>query len=350
MADCIWSDTDNFCEILRKAAVPLDEKWPLAILQMRGVKGYGLLSDAQKARVQELMVLTLQRGDFSNERFQELQKAVHAIILGPLEEKLAKAAVEARELSKEVERVLRRQTQEVITLTADMDAGIASGQDPAIILTGLRSALKSVVEKMEEDTRNLKTLSQIDSLTGIANRRYFDDFLEESAAKRKASGMPVSLIIFDIDHFKNFNDTYGHLVGDHILRTLAAKVGKLLQPYRDRTPLPALLARYGGEEFAVILRGEAVTQDLALAERIRSVIENTTLVLRDADKKIIKDDLRVTVSVGMARVMPSWSESIPTKLIGNADKALYHAKHNGRNCAVQYDPQASPPFTILGQD
>ena len=347
VADCIWSENGNFCEILHNASVPLDDKWPLTVLQLRGVKNNSLLTDDQKSSMQELLLTLLQQGDFSSKKYAEIKKAEYDIITRSLEQKLAEAGKEARELTKEMTLVLGSHAKQVNTVTQEVDASIASGQEPASILTDLRASLKVMAEKLEEDTRMLKNLSNRDSLTGLANRRNFDDFLDESVEQWRQDKTAVSMLIFDIDHFKNFNDTYGHLVGDHILRALASKVQKILKPLLNEDSPQALLARYGGEEFAVILRGDATAQDLDLTERIRNAIENTLLVLRDADNRIIKDDLRVTVSVGVARVLPGWKDGIHTKLIEGADKALYHAKHSGRNCSAFYTPEATPPFRLL---
>jgi len=339
VADCIWSGSDNFCTILHRASVPLDEKWPLLILYLRGIKNQLVLTDSQKAKMQDLLLHILQSGDFGDDNYQKMMESMFGIVTMPHDEKLATVTREVVELNKEMERILGRHTRDVMTVTQNMDNSIAKGQDPALILTGMRTALKDVIAKMEEDTRTLKTLSHKDSLTGIANRRFFDDFLDESVNEWQQRQTPVSLIIFDIDHFKNFNDTYGHLVGDNILRTLGSKVQKLVASLPVNEGSGVLFARYGGEEFAVILRGDATEQDAALGERIRDTIQNTNLVLRDAANNVVKNDLRVTVSVGVTRLWPGWKGVMQTNLIDGADKALYHAKQNGRNRSAQYVPE-----------
>ena len=162
-----------------------------------------------------------------------------------------------------------------------------------------------------------------DALTGIANRRAFDKALRGEWRRCRRSGEAISVLIVDIDHFKHFNDTFGHLVGDAALVTVARAMAALLGREGD------LLARFGGEEFAVVLPGAdadgARTVGLDLIEAVRGI------TLRQAD------DASLTVSVGTA----SWGPGDPLdkadELLGRADEALYAAKAGGRDRAVAYE-------------
>ncbi len=342
---CLWSDNDRFCAVLQKASVPLDGKWPLLILYLRGLKEDRFLSEVQKSKMQEILLRTLQDKLFTDERYTDVQKEMHAIVNAPFELKLREIAREAAALTEEVNKILGTRKQEVISVAESMEQGIANGEDPREILAALREALRDVAVKMEQDTNTLTDLSRKDSLTGLANRRSFDEFIEDTAQLWEKEKIPAALILFDIDHFKNFNDTYGHLVGDQVLRALASKVRRIIEPLSaDGTA--ALLCRYGGEEFTVILRGPIAAQSLRISEAIRKAVEGSTLLLRDANGEVLESGLRVTVSVGVAAMWSGWKGAFLVNLIDCADKALYHAKRSGRNCTVQYTPEEEQMYTL----
>ncbi|MDR3418094.1 MAG: GGDEF domain-containing protein [Nevskia sp.] len=173
--------------------------------------------------------------------------------------------------------------------------------------------------------RELQALSNQDALTGIPNRRYFEDCLAQVWAAAKVKGRPVSLLMMDIDHFKSYNDHYGHLGGDDCLRRVAWGIKSTLRRTSD------VAARYGGEEFAVVLPDTAAPDALAVAERIQQSID--ALRLTHEKSPFFK---RVTVSIGVASLQPAGTET-PNRLIKVADDALYRAKSEGRHriCMAQ---------------
>lgn len=157
--------------------------------------------------------------------------------------------------------------------------------------------------------------ARTDSLTGLANRRAFDDELRRRLAEWTRKSTPCTLLLLDIDHFKRFNDTHGHQVGDEVLRHVA----KVLTAQCRDMDLPC---RYGGEEFGVILPATEPSKACIVAERIRKAIEASATVCEG--KK-----LNVTCSLGVAGTM---GEDDPARLIRRADDALYASKNAGRNC------------------
>ena len=338
VADCIWSDQTSFCDILENASVPLDSKWPLIILYLRGIKDTSFLSEVQKADMQELLLSILQRKDFSQAGFDDAQQRMYTIITSTYTEKIKEIARETSELAKDMHVMFGRHREDVSDIAHSVDSDLAKGGDPALLLAGLRDALKDVVAKMEQDADTLVSLSQKDSLTGMANRRCFDSCLEEAVKAWLENGQRLSLIMFDIDHFKKFNDTYGHLVGDQVLCTLANQVEKIIAPLDDGTG-NILAARYGGEEFSIILRGDVASRAVSLGEVLRKTIQKTGLLLRDTQNQVIQSKLRVTVSVGVASMWIGWKGAYQSNIVDSADKALYHAKRLGRNCTVQYLPE-----------
>jgi diguanylate cyclase len=162
--------------------------------------------------------------------------------------------------------------------------------------------------------------SRSDSLTSLGNRKYFDQSFGAAVAHARASGDPLCLLMCDIDHFKYFNDTYGHTIGDDILRLTATVIRKLV---KDRD----IAARYGGEEFAVIMPNARLPDAIALAEQIRNSVMGREISIRSTGKTLG----RVTISIGAAQMRDTEE---PLDLIERADAYLYKAKRAGRNKVV----------------
>jgi len=186
---------------------------------------------------------------------------------------------------------------------------------PQIIKARVKNHL---TQKRQRD--ELENLSAIDALTGIANRRRLDEYLENEWRRAARNKYSVSLMMIDIDHFKNFNDTYGHQAGDDCLRDVAKTIAASPQRPSD------LVARYGGEEFCVVLPDTPEDSARDLAERVRANVEN--LAIKHSGSP---DFSVVTVSVGVATAAPSDKETNFDGLIKTADEQLYHAKESGRN-------------------
>ena len=177
-------------------------------------------------------------------------------------------------------------------------------------------------KQLEEANRQLKRLTLIDGLTGIANRRHFDEFLEKEWHRNMRDNKPVSLIMGDVDFFKNYNDRYGHQAGDDCLKQIAAILNNIAKRPGD------LAARYGGEEFAVILSGTDLKQAGALAENTNKKLKETRIPHSDSQAADY-----VTLSLGVASIIPRHGTK-PYDLIKAADKGLYKAKNSGRNQVI----------------
>jgi diguanylate cyclase len=228
------------------------------------------------------------------------------------------------------------------TLSAAGDA-LDGEQSPAVIaqmigkLVGATEAmevrakaLESELERSSEQVTELKIQldtvrkeSRLDPLTGIANRKTFDCEVAAAVADAAGSGDPVALLMCDIDHFKRFNDTWGHQTGDQVLRLVANCLSENVKG-RDTA------ARYGGEEFVVILRQTGLPGAVRLADQIRSSVEGKKLV-----KKSTGDILgTITISLGVAAFAPGDNAEL---LVQRADRCLYRAKNSGRNKVVAED-------------
>jgi diguanylate cyclase (GGDEF)-like protein len=174
-----------------------------------------------------------------------------------------------------------------------------------------------MIGRIQESEAALSDLARRDGLTRLLNRRAFDEALVEAIARSARLGERVALLVFDVDHFKRVNDTYGHAAGDEVLRAVAATVAADVRVF-DRA------FRVGGEEFAVLLLGGDLPAMRTAAERLRQSIAARPVKTKDGD-------ISVTVSVGLAMVT---AVSDPTSLCGAADAALYRAKTEGRNRVV----------------
>lgn len=179
--------------------------------------------------------------------------------------------------------------------------------------------LEIAYKKIESANHHLEKLSRTDALTNIANRRYFDETLNCEVSKMSRLKSPVSLILCDIDYFKKYNDTYGHIAGDECLQQVAKCINSSFNRAGD------LVARYGGEEFVIVFSNINKDMSIALAEKMRQNI--MALKLEHNSSEV---DNVITVSVGVTTVTPD-KNTTSESLISYADNALYKAKDSGRN-------------------
>ncbi len=179
------------------------------------------------------------------------------------------------------------------------------------------------VTLLQHDLEEMRRESMTDSLTQIYNRKCFDQQLNKRILEAQKNGTPLCLIILDIDHFKNFNDKFGHQTGDQVLRLVAMTLSA-------NTKGKDMAARYGGEEFAIILPDIELKDAARLSDTIRKTIQSKELLKRSTNEKLG----RITASFGVARLGESDNA---TSLIERADRALYAAKRSGRNRVVSED-------------
>ncbi|MFT4705922.1 MAG: two-component system chemotaxis family response regulator WspR [Bradymonadia bacterium] len=190
---------------------------------------------------------------------------------------------------------------------------------------GLIASFKANQSQLEESNLALLRLAAMDGLTGIANRRLFDEVLEREWRRGLEAGTPVSLILADVDRFKDFNDIYGHLAGDDCLKHVAKVIGRGPMTRQD------LAARYGGEEFTVILTSRVDAEATAIADQLRRGVESLNIRHTASQHNGV-----VTLSVGVVTRIPT-ADFTPAELIKAADNCLYRAKEAGRNWIVSAD-------------
>ncbi len=197
------------------------------------------------------------------------------------------------------------ETLGTVELFAFGDTGAAAATILAPLVSPLRNALAY---------HRAMQLARRDSLSGLGNRTALDQALATESARAQRFGLPFTMLVVDIDHFKNVNDTLGHSAGDQVIRSVATELVACLRPYDQAF-------RYGGEEFVVLLGQTGTAKGMEIAERIRRRIAAQC-------KPVENPSLRITVSVGLAGFNPAHT---PAQLFERADKALYRAKESGRN-------------------
>jgi diguanylate cyclase (GGDEF)-like protein len=181
----------------------------------------------------------------------------------------------------------------------------------------------------------LEIEARVDAKTGLLNAREFEAALVHELERATRSTSPVSLVMLDLDHFRNFNNTYGHLAGDAVLRALA-------QTIRNELRHGDIAARFGGEEFAVVIPGADHGAALLVAERIRAAVEEMSIEDDTAD-----ETMHATISIGVATF--PWHGRTPKELTHEADQALYRAKAGGRNRVCGHvSARTQPPLVAVG--
>ena len=183
---------------------------------------------------------------------------------------------------------------------------------------------KRLQDRLQESYRRSLSLALTDELTGLYNRRYLFAHLDELIGRVQQDGISAAVLVFDIDHFKLVNDSYGHPAGDYVLRELAARAMNSVRSVD-------LVARLGGEEFVVVMPETDLSIATAVAERLRAAVAREPFLLRE-----IGERLSVTISVGVTAARNGGDDR--DRMLKRADDALYAAKTRGRNCVVTRSP------------
>ncbi len=223
-----------------------------------------------------------------------------------------------------------------MTQDQDLAKGIESGGDDyltkpisRIVLNAKLTAMERIAKmrgELEDANRQLKQLSEMDGLTGIANRRRFDDYFEREYKRAIRENSSLSVLLIDVDHFKSYNDHYGHPAGDTCLQQIATTLSKILKRPAD------LIARYGGEEFVAVLPNTPRVGAQHIANSLLKAIEDLEIPHTKSTTASV-----ITISIGYTTAGSGWIEKFKSSdLIECADNALYQAKTSGRNHAECY--------------
>ncbi len=217
-------------------------------------------------------------------------------------------------------------------LRAIVESLVQTAKDMEVVNHKLEARLtesKQEINVLQENLELVRNESLTDPLTSLANRKFFDQALSKAIVDATAANEQLSLLLTDIDHFKTFNDSFGHLTGDQVLRLVAISV-------KQNVKGQDIAARYGGEEFAVVLPNTPLRAGVTVADHIRRAVMSKELMKRSTGEHLG----RVTISVGVASLRPG---DTAQTLIARADTCLYAAKRSGRNRVIcESDPEVVP--------
>jgi len=286
----------------------LDYEFALILMDVRmpGMDGYEtaeLMRGSTRSKSIPIIFVTAARMDREH-MFKGYDSGAVDYLFKPLEPQILKRKVG-------IFLELHRQRQQLEEKTRELDAKILE--------------LEVLQKELEEKNDRLELLSSLDGLTGLFNRRYFDDNFIKEWKQASRDKTPLSLLIVDIDYFKNYNDFYGHLEGDDCLRKVAQALYEAMMRPTD------IIARYGGEEFTAILPNTDKAGAARVGERMMQYVGRLEI---DHEGSSVADV--VTVSVGASTLVPEGNLTV-TLLLERADKALYEAKEKGRNIFCHRD-------------
>lgn len=332
---CFKPCFDGTCEAMDRLGLPRNSKWRALILFMRSIRDYEIYSDEQKRQMQDLVVEILKQGDLTEERFLELSRRSEEILSAPWRTKVESALSDlAGTIVRSKEMILKRKGA-IRQLEQETLSTVSSGGGIEEMLDSIRNGFQDVITVMEQDAEDLERLSRTDPLTGLANRRAFEDELAKAVQRGCRGETLLCVLMADVDHFKQFNDEYGHLIGDQALNVVAAVI-KDCQRQLEQDGVRVFPARYGGEEFTIICEAADSEQEFArnLAQMVRKRVEAYNFIIRNLDGGILASGIKLTISLGGACLDLRWTDAREQRLVNAADEALYEAKQTGRNKVV----------------
>jgi diguanylate cyclase (GGDEF)-like protein len=280
-------------------------------LMMEGMDGIRVLEKAKELKP-EISVLLLTGYGTMQSVVNAMRLGAYDYMLKPCNQEELLLRLEKCAERIELENQVRRHTSDIEKMNRELQFAVTRYQE-------LEIALRKSMDDLSASNNRLQMISTLDGLTGISNRRFFDEYIEREWSLVMRNNLAMSLIFIDVDFFKLFNDVYGHQAGDDCLMQVAHTINKSLKRPAD------LAARYGGEEFVVVLPGTDKEGALGLAHAIRSHVE--ALAIPHSGSSANK---YVTISLGVGVISQDRSAHT-ADLIKIADDALYKAKHNGRN-------------------
>jgi diguanylate cyclase (GGDEF)-like protein len=271
--------------------------------------------------------------DFSETAIFNLIKAYHSACSSTCEDRLKLVVDELYELTDEFKSMTIEKEENIKTLESETVILIESDIKIEDKIKLIKSKFKKTIAMFKTDLIKLCQMSNTDHLTGLYNRRFFDEQLDIEASQSLKEKTGLNLLMIDIDDFKQFNDKYGHPIGDQAIRIVSKNIQLICDDESSNHGIHFFPIRYGGEEFAVILPAVDMNEAFNIAETIRKKINGYSFVVRDKKGGIKHNNLNLTVSIGLAMLSHRQTQTNGIKsLIENADAAMYDAKKAGKNC------------------
>lgn len=271
--------------------------------------------------------------DFSETALLTLIKAYHSASSSTCEDRVKVVLDELYELTNEFKSMTIKKQENIKHLESETVLTIVSDIDVEDKIKLIKSNFKKILTIFQTDLVKLGQMSQTDHLTGLYNRRFFDEQLDIEVSKALKEKTWLNLLMIDIDDFKQFNDKYGHAIGDQALIIVSKNIQIICDEELSNYGIIFSPVRHGGEEFAVILPQIDINGAFKKAEEIRKKINSYSFVVRNKKGGIKHDNLNLTVSIGVAMLNHRYTKANGIKaLIENADAAMYDAKRAGKNC------------------
>lgn len=283
-------------------------------LMMEGIDGIQILKEAKRINPNVIVLILTGYGSLSSAT-EAMRLGASDYLLKPCDRNELR-----HKIASHCDKI--HMQQDILRYAHELEAANEQLQREIAERKRIEGELRKHEQELLEANEKLHGLSLVDGLTGIFNRRYFDEYSDSEWKRSIRLKLPISLIMIDIDHFKLYNDNYGHQMGDDCLKKVADTLHKELKRPGD------IVARYGGEEFVVVLAGTGSDGAVLLAETLRSSILDQSIPHQHSKTADI-----VTISLGVSSLTPERNSS-HKELVAAADKALYSAKQNGRNRVV----------------
>lgn len=337
--------------ILKNFGIDADPDWLAIVLFVRNIlRQLSVYSDEKKGEIQREMFAELARKDFSPAHFEQVLAMLDMYLMQTigtleLEKALAEEKRAATRLLNEMNEVIgsmqgasERQNRKLDAFKEQTVDVIEAGGDTSFIVSKVRDMFQELIIEFREESRELQAKAQMlertanfdPLLTELRNRRALDAYLHDSVLSQRKQPAPLSMMLIDVDHFKNVNDTHGHQVGDDVLKALARIMATHAVQYQGFS------ARYGGEELVVVMRNMPLDRAVLKAEAIRADVEHYDFRVR-SDGQLGERPIQFTVSIGVAQWQKGWDSS---DLVRAADSAMYTAKRSGRNRVVAYEKES----------
>ncbi|WP_243438379.1 GGDEF domain-containing protein [Fundidesulfovibrio soli] len=323
-------DIKKLCASLAKAGTPQDVRWKSLFLFVSFIKEIQFLSSAQKEDIQLIALEALKSLKFDNDSFADVSNRIGARVTSESIDSVNKMfdeIVQAINASKEV---IKKRCNNLVDFNNELSNDMRKFSSIEEAVQFVNRNVSEFADLLAQDAESLDAICNLDPLTGLRNRRCFELTVEQLVKSTFEGSRPAYVAMLDVDNFKKFNDSYGHLVGDQVLR----EVGNLLNEVESKANSPQsgfLAGRYGGEEFVVYLDGVDDEKAFMVAEHIRRSLESKVFKARDVDGALLYGGLKITCSIGLAKLHNDGGKQCYLSALKRADEALYFSKKSGKN-------------------
>ena len=295
----------------------------------------GKIPREQLGPVMKMALELVKEKDFTEPGLLNLIKAYSTVSHAVCHNQILDILNELNEVTREFRAMSVKSQEKVRDLASETISAVESELSVEDKVNLIKSKFKETISLFREDLVRLDQISHTDHLTGLFNRRFFDEQLSMEVSLALKEKTWLNLLMIDIDDFKLFNDTYGHLIGDQALKTVAKNIRLGCRDKSGKTGIEFFPTRYGGEEFAVILPAIDEMEAFHVAESIQTKIGNYTFIIRNKKGIIKHENLKLTVSIGVAALRHTYhKKQAVTALVQDADTAMFEAKKAGKNCII----------------